>query len=84
MHQGPGRASRVEEVGKEVENLRVQNGRRFEMLARRGGSGEHKNTGANDGSDAERGQRPRPQTFLEPVSRLVCLSNQLVNGLPGE
>ena len=84
MHQGPGATPSVKEISKEVENLGVQNGRRLKMLARRRGSGEHKNTGANNGSDTECGQRPRPQTLLEPVSRLIGLSNQLVNGLPGE
>ena len=74
----------MQKVGDKIEDLRMQDGRRFEMLSGRRRSGEHKNTGADNGSDAERGQRPRPQTFLEPVPRLVCLGNQFVNGLSGE
>ena len=84
MHQGARRASCAKKVGDKIEDLRMQDGRCFEMLACRRGSREHKNTGANNGSNAERGQRPRSQTFLEPVSRLVCLGNQFINGLSGE
>jgi hypothetical protein len=84
VHQRPGSAAGVDEIGEEIEDLRVQNRRRFEMFPRRRSPGENKDTGANNRPDAERGQRPRPQTFFQPVSRLVRLSDQLINGLSGE
>jgi hypothetical protein len=62
----------------------VKNRRRFEMFARRRRPGEHKDSGANNRPNAERSQRPRPQTFFQPMSRLVRLSDQLINGLSGE
>jgi hypothetical protein len=53
-----------------IEDGRVQNRGSIKLLPRdcRPDGGE--NSRADDGADAERGQRPRTERFLEPVCRL--------------
>jgi hypothetical protein len=52
-----------------IENRRVQDRRRIELLARNRRPDNGKNTGANDGANTERSQRPGPERLLEAVLR---------------
>ena len=42
----------------------MQDRRSLEVLSRRGGAGQDKNARANDGADAQGGERPRAQAFF--------------------
>ena len=84
MHQRAGGAPGAQEVANQVKHLGVQDGGRFEVLARRRGAGEHEDSGPNDGADAESGQRPGTEGLLEPVLGLVGLSDQFVDGLAAQ
>ena len=68
----------------QVQNLRVQDGRSLEVLSRRRRAREHKYPRADDGADAERGERPRTQRLLETMPGLVGFRDQLVDGLAAE
>src|SRR5882724_4392500 len=50
------------------------------MLTSSGGAREHKDAGADDGADAERGERPWAKGFPELVLRTFSVGNQLVYG----
>ena len=54
------------------------------MLAGGGGSGKNKDAGPDYRTDAQGGQGPGAEAFLEPVFRLVSLGDQLVDRLPGK
>ena len=79
MHERASRAARPKEIAQHVQNLRMQDGGRLEVLSRGGGPGEDKDSRTDDGADAERSQRPWPQGFLETMSGLVGVGNQLIN-----
>ena len=68
VHERARRAAGAQEVDQQVQHLGVQDGRRFEVLAGGGGAGEDEDSRANDGADAERGQRPGAERLFEPVS----------------
>jgi len=71
VHERAGRASGPQEVSDQVQHLRVQNGRRLEVLPRGRRSGKDEDPGANDRPDSQRGERPWPQRLLKTVSGLV-------------
>ena len=84
MHQDACGISVANQVYEKVEDLRVQDGRRFKVLASRGGSGEDENARADDGADAEGCERPRAERFFQPMLGLVRLRNEPVNGFAGQ
>ena len=45
----------------------MQNGWGLEIFARGRGAGKDENSGADDRADAQRGQRPGPKGFLQPL-----------------
>ena len=67
VHERCPHAAGPKEVHDEVEDLRVQNGGSLEVFSGRRGAGEHEDAGANDRADAERGQRPGTEGFLQPM-----------------
>ena len=81
MHEHLRRASAAQKVHDNVQHLGVQDGWRLEMLSRSGGAGEDKYSRADDGADAESGERPRAQSFLQAMPRLVSIIDELVDGL---
>jgi hypothetical protein len=54
--------------------------RRVKALAGHGGADDGEDAGADDGADAEGGERPGAEGFLERLSGLFRLANQLVDG----
>ena len=74
----------AQEIDDQVEHLRVQDRRSLEIFSRRRGSGENENAGADDGADAQRGQRPRAQRLLQPLAGVFGVGDQLVDGLAAE
>jgi len=78
------RPSAAKEVHDEIENLRVQDGWRLKVFSGGGGAREHKNAGANDGSNAQGGQRPWPKRLLQTASGIFRFGNQLVDRLATE
>jgi len=62
----------------------VENAGGIELLAGDGGADDGKDTRADDGADAERGQRPRPERLLERVLRFARVADQLIDGLAGK
>jgi hypothetical protein len=67
-----------------VGQRRVEDGRGIELLPGDGRADDGENAGANDRSDAQRGQRPWPEGLFQPMFRLLRIGNQLVNGLACE
>ena len=84
MHQRSGGAAGAQEIHDHVERLRMQEGRRLEIFSRRRRSRKNENSRTDDGADAERRQRPRPQRLTEPVLRVLRLRDQFVDGLATE
>ncbi len=78
---GPSGERRV--LNQVVEQRGVFNARHIELLAGHGGADDGKDAGADDRSDAQRGQRPWPQGLLEGVLGLFRLLDQLIDGLAG-
>ena len=74
----------AQEVYNYVQHLRVQDGRRLEIFSRGRGAGEHEYARADNRADAERGQRPRPERFLETLPGLVGIRDQLVDRLAAQ
>ncbi len=72
------------QVGEDVRHLRVPDGRQLEVLARRGSAGQHEDARADDGADAEGGQRPRAERLFQTMLGLLRVGDQLVDGLGGE
>jgi hypothetical protein len=62
----------------------MEDGGRFEVLAGGGGSGEDEDAGADDGADAESGQRPGAKGFLQPVAGFIGIGNEPVDRLTGK
>ena len=62
----------------------MQDGRCFEVLASCGRSGKDKDARTNDGPNPQRGQRPRPQSFFEPMFGTFRIGDQLVDGFAGK
>ncbi len=71
-------------VHDDVERLRVQNGWGLEILARGRGAGKNENSGADDRPDAQRGQRPGAEGFLQPLPWGLGFRDQLVDRLAAE
>src|ERR1700737_456361 len=84
MHQRSRRASRVQEVGEQVQHLRVQDRRSLEVLSGCGRAGENEYPRADDRANAQGRQRPRAKRLLEPMTRLVGLRYQFVDGLAAQ
>ena len=84
VHERSGGAAGAQEVHDEVEHLRVQNGRSLEIFSGGRRAGEDENARADDGADAQRGQRPRAERFLQPMSRVFGFGDQLVDRLAAE
>jgi hypothetical protein len=84
MHQRASAASGAQEIDKKIEDLRVKNRRRREVLARGRSARKNKKSRADDCADAERRQRPRPERLAQAVLGLVGLSNQFVDGLSAQ
>ena len=63
MHERSGGAAGAQEIDDHIEHLRVQDGGSLEIFSGGGGAGEDENSRADDGADAERGQRPGAQRF---------------------
>src|SRR5271165_762388 len=76
--------ARTQKIQDQVEGLRVQDGGRLKIFSSRRGSRKHENSGTDNGADAERSKRPRPQRFTEPVRRVLRLRDQFVDGLAAE
>lgn len=74
----------LKEVLKNVQHLGMPDGGDLEVFSRRRRAGQHKDAGANDGPDPQRGERPRPQRLCQPVVRMLRVRDQLVNGLLGK
>ena len=73
----------MDQMHEQVQHLHLVK-RRIAMLSRGSRAGKSKNARSNDSADPQRGKRPRPQRFLEPMRRVFRVRNQLVNGLLGE
>ena len=84
MHQRARDAAVLYQVGDEIQHLRVPDGFDGEILAGCSSAGEHEDAAANDGADAQCGQRPRAERLLEAMLGVLRLRDQLVNGLLGE
>jgi hypothetical protein len=67
-----------------LEDGRIKNRLRSKRLPRDGGANHSEDSRAYNSADTERGKRPRPQRFLEPMRRVFRVRNQLVNGLLGK
>ncbi|HUY80209.1 MAG TPA: hypothetical protein VMU92_00595 [Acidobacteriaceae bacterium] len=63
-----------------VEDRGVEDGGGVELFSGDGRADDGKNAGADDGSDAERGERDRPECFAEPVLGFFRLGDELVDG----
>jgi hypothetical protein len=74
----------LDEVREDVGDLGVPDRWQLEVFARRRGTGQDEDAGADDGADSQRCQAPRPEGLLETVLRLFRLRDQLVDGLGGE
>jgi hypothetical protein len=58
-------------VNQVFEQRRIEDGGRFELLPGYSRSDHGENAGADDCSDAKRGQRPGTERLLQPVFRLL-------------
>jgi hypothetical protein len=72
------------QVPQDVHELGVEDGGRFKVFAGGGGAGEDEDARADDGADAERGERPGAKAFLQPVAGFGGLGNQPVDRLAGK
>ncbi len=71
-------------IGDEVEDLRVEDRRRLEVLASGSGSGQNENSRADNGADAKRGERPGAQSFPQPVFGRFGIRQELVDAFDPE
>jgi hypothetical protein len=62
----------------------MEDGGRFEVFAGGGGTGEDEDAGADDGADAEGGERPGTKGLLQPVAGFSGVGNQPVDRLTGK
>jgi hypothetical protein len=67
-----------------VEDGGVEDGGGVELFAGNGGADDSKNARANDGANAEGGQRNGAEGFAEPVLRFLGVGNELVDGFTGK
>jgi hypothetical protein len=70
MHERTVDVAVAEQVPQDVHDLGVEDGGCFEVLAGGGGPGEDEDAGADDGTDAERGERPGAKGLFELMARL--------------
>ena len=75
MHQRTMEVTVTRQVPEDVHDLGVEDGRRFKVFTGSGGSGEDKNTRANDGTDSKSGQRPGAKRLLETVAGFGGIGN---------
>jgi hypothetical protein len=61
----------MNEVLKNIQNLRVPDRGNLKILSSRGRPGQNENPRADDRPDSERCERPRPEGLLQPVFRLL-------------
>jgi hypothetical protein len=73
MHEGAVNIALAEQVPEDVHDLGVEDGGRFEVLSGGGGAGEDEDSGADDGTDSESGERPGAKGFLQAVARFFCV-----------
>jgi hypothetical protein len=83
MHQNAGKIAVRKQVLEDIQDLRVQQGRRG-GLPRRGGAGQDKDSRSDNCADSQRRERPCTQCFLEPALRPFRIGDQFVDGLLGE
>ncbi|MGH9586818.1 MAG: hypothetical protein ACRD3F_07675 [Acidobacteriaceae bacterium] len=67
-----------------IEQRSIQNRRGVELFAGQRRSDDGKDTGADDGSDAQRREGKRPEGLAQLVLGLLRLGNELVDGLTGK
>ena len=67
-----------------IEQWRIEDGRSIELLSRDRRAHYGENSRAHHRANAQRGERPRPKTLLEPVLRTLRVGDELVDGLLGE
>jgi hypothetical protein len=84
MHESSVHIAVAEQIPEDVHDLGVEDGGGFKVLASGGGPGEDEDSGADDGADAERGERPGAKGLLELVARFGGLGDELVDGLAGK
>ena len=63
---------------------RVEHAGSVKLLARDRCSDHREDAGADNGSDAERGQRPGPERLFETMLRFFRVADQLIDGLAGK
>lgn len=84
MHQHIRGAAVFQEVDDEIEDLRVNDVRSFEVFARRRRTRQNEDAGTDDRADAQRRQRPRSKSLLQAMFRVLRFGDQLVDGLAGK
>jgi len=62
----------------------VEDGRHFKVLTRRRCPGKNEYPRPDDGADAERGQRPRPQRLAKTMFGLLGLGDEFVDGFTAQ
>ena len=62
----------------------MQNGWGLEIFAGSRGAGKDENSGADNRADAQRGQRPGAEGFLQPLPRGFGFGDQLVDRLAAQ
>ena len=84
MHEDLRCAASAQEVHDDVENLGVKNGWSLEIFSRGRRPRQHKNAGTDHCPDAQRCQRPGPESFLQTLSRSLRFGDQLVDRFAAE
>jgi hypothetical protein len=74
----------VNEIPHQVENLRVHDVFGLEELSGGGCAGQNENTGADDGADTERGERPRAERLSQAMLGVLRVGDKFVDGLARE
>ena len=67
-----------------IKNRRVEDRRSIEVLAGHGRADHGEDAGANHRANAQRGQRPGAQGFLEAGLRALRVRDKFIYGLLGE
>jgi hypothetical protein len=81
MATSTGQGGVMDEVMKQ---RRVADIGRVKLLAGHRRADDRKDARTDDCPDAERGQRPRAEGFLQRVPRFFRVANQLIDGLAGK
>src|ERR1700685_1783773 len=84
MHECSRSVAGAQKVDDYVECLGMQERRSLKVFSGGGRSGEYKNARADNRADSQRRQRPRPQSFLQPLARSFRFGDQLVDRLAAE